>query len=277
MRADLHCHTRVSDGSMTPEDLVDYAARIGLDCLAVTDHDSMAGVEAARERAEIYGVKLIPGLEVSAYDFQNHKKVHLLCYGPRRPKPLLELCAETLRARSEASVRIIRMVAARYPLDLKTVQKYAAGSGAIYKQHIVKALAEMGYTLSVFGDLFRELFSARGGWARVEVRYPDCREALEVMRQTGGLCVLAHPGVYGNFDIIDELCGIGLDGIECCHPRQSEADEQAAFEAAKKHGLLATGGSDFHGMFSARVNPLAARTAPESILPLFLDKIAAGQ
>ena len=273
MRADLHCHTRVSDGSMTPEDLVDYAARIGLDCLAVTDHDTMAGVETARARAEIYGVKLIPGLEVSAYDYPHHKKVHLLCYAPRRPEPLLELCAETLRARTEASVRIIRKAAARYPLDLKTVQKYAAGSGAIYKQHIMKALAEMGYSLSVFGDLFRELFSSPDGWARVDVRYPDWREGLRAMRQTGGLCVLAHPGVYGNFDIIDDLCAAGLDGIECCHPRQSQADERAAFSAVKKYGLLATGGSDFHGMFSARVNPLAARMAPENMLPLFLEKI----
>jgi predicted metal-dependent phosphoesterase TrpH len=273
LRADLHCHTKVSDGSMEPLDLIDYAARIGLDCIAVTDHDSMAGIAPAQARAKHHGIRFIPGIEVSTYDHKHGKKVHLLCYMPVSPESLLSFCGETLAKRNETSFAIIEKVATKYPVDLETVKKYSCGSGAIYKQHIALALMDMGICLSVFGELYRELFSEKTGWARVEPVYPDTRDAMKLIKETGGAAVLAHPGVYNNFDIIDELCGMGLDGIEVCHPRQSASVEKAACEAAQSHGLFKTGGSDFHGMFSTIVNPLAARTAPEEELPRILNRL----
>ncbi|MDR3645218.1 MAG: PHP domain-containing protein [Clostridia bacterium] len=273
MRADLHCHTKVSDGSMTPGDLIDYAARIGLDCIAVTDHDSMAGTEPAQARAKHHGIRFIPGIEVSTYDYEHGKKAHLQCYAPVRPGPLLSFCGEMLVRRNAAALEIIEKVAAKYPVDLETVKKCACGSAAVYKQHVAIALMNMGYSVSVFGALYSELFSTKTGWARVEPKYPDTRDAMKIIKETGGVAVLSHPGVYNNFDIIDELYGMGLDGIEVCHPRQSADDEAKAREAAKSHGLLMTGGSDFHGMSSARVNPLASRMAPEEELPRFLSRL----
>lgn len=267
MRGDLHCHSTASDGSLSPEELVDYAARIGLDCLAVTDHDTMAGVPAARARAAQKGIRLLDGMEVSACDPRTGRKVHLLLYAPLHPEPVLELCAGTLRARDRAAAAMIERLRGRYPIDGETVRRYAAGSAAVYKQHIMLALGHMGYAQSVFGPLFGELFGSPDGWARVEVPYPDAREVVPLMKQSGGLCVLAHPGIYHSFGIVGELREQGLEGIEVCHPRQSRADEQTAREAARCYGLLMTGGSDFHGFYSARVNPLAARTAPEESLP----------
>lgn len=272
MRGDLHCHTRISDGSMSAQDVVDYAARIGLDCLAVTDHDSMEGVAAAQERAKIRGVRVLRGMEVSTFDYRSGRKAHLLCYRPEHPDALLGLCAQTLAARNRASLEIIEKVAARYPVDEETVRKYAAGSAAVYKQHIVMALMDRGFSLSIFGELFHELFSRDGGWARVDIQYPETREAMKLIKEAGGIAVLAHPGVYGNFELIPELCKMGLDGIEAYHPRQSQADEKAAVEAARVYGLLATGGSDFHGMYGARVNPLAARATQDGALAKFLER-----
>jgi phosphoribosyl 1,2-cyclic phosphate 1,2-diphosphodiesterase len=166
LRGDLHCHTRISDGSMGPEQLIEHAARVGLDCVAITDHDSMAGVEAASARAKALGLTLIPGIEVSTYDYKHSRKAHLLCYCPRNPAPLLEFCAATLKARNDASIKMIGKIASRYPIDPDAVKAYASGSGVIYKQHILMALMDRGYSLSVFGELFRELFSSKTGWAR---------------------------------------------------------------------------------------------------------------
>lgn len=277
MKADLHCHSHVSDGSMAVEDVVNYAARIGLDYLALTDHDSMAGVKRAQAYAVNFGVHVVPGMEISTFDVKHQKKVHLLCYVPQEAGNLLDFCRETVKARNEASLKIIRKVAVKYPLDLKTVRKYAAGSEAICKQHIAMALTDMGYSLSVFGDLYWELFSTKNGWALIEPKYPDTREALSLIKQADGVAVLAHPGVYGNFDIIDELCGLGLDGIEVFHSRQSADDQKAAAQAAERYGLIKTGGSDFHGMFSTRVNPLASRTISDGDLTRFLDRCNAAE
>jgi len=273
MKGDLHCHTKISDGSMLPEDVVEYAARIGLDCLAITDHDTMAGVAIATVRAENYGIHIIPGMEVSTFDYKHNKKVHILCYNPSHPQMLMELCDNTLKLRREAAIKMINKVAKKYPVDIKTVKKYALGSTAIYKQHIAMALTDMGYSLAIFDELYWDLFSSKKGWAYVETKLPDTREALSLIKEADGLAVLAHPGVYGNFDIIAELCGMGLDGIECFHPRQSAADEKVAIEAACSHGLLKTGGSDFHGMFTTSVNPLAARSTPEQELISFFEHI----
>ncbi|MFT8887402.1 MAG: PHP domain-containing protein [Ethanoligenens sp.] len=274
MKGDLHCHTRVSDGSMRAEDLVAYAARIGLDCLGVTDHDSMAGVERAQKAAADTGVRVIPGLEISAFDYKHGKKVHLLCYAPQKTDALLVFCGETLRERECATLEIIEKVKTRYPISEEAVRACAAESGSLYKQHILAALMDMGYALSMFGDLRQELFSkSAGGFAIVETHYPEAREAIGVAKQTGGLVVLAHPGLYHNFDSVEEFCTLGLDGIEACHPYHSVEDERTAREAAARYGLLVTGGSDFHGFYRSRVNPLFKKGLEGADLECFLTAL----
>lgn len=272
MSGDLHCHSTKSDGSLQPCRLVDLAARLKLPYIALTDHDTMDGVDDARKRGRQLGVKVIPGLEVTTYDYKNGKKVHLLCYMPQNPRPLLELCRETLKNRTEATVKMAEKVGTRYPVDVDLVKEYGAKSAALYKQHIMLALMDRGYSLSVFGDLYTELFSTKRGWAFVDFHMPEAREALRVIKETGGAAVLAHPGVYGNFDIIGELVGLGLDGIEVWHPRQSEEDTKRAFEAAKRYKLIRTGGSDFHGMYASKVSVMGARQIEPSELERLLSQ-----
>lgn len=272
MSGDLHCHTCVSDGSTEPYAVIDLAARLKLPCVAITDHDTMGGVVSAMSRAADTGVKLIPGIEVSSYDYLHGKKVHILCYLPKKPEPLLEFCGQTLKRRTEVSLEIIRRVGTRYPVDIEAVKKYASRSSAVYKQHVLLALMDMGYSLSVFGELYSSLFSSKNGWALVETHLPDTRDAIRAVKATGGAAVLAHPGVYGNFDIIEELCGLGLDGIEVWHPRQSQADTQRAREAAERFSLIRTGGSDFHGMCASKVTPLGAKQTEAGELEKLLDR-----
>lgn len=273
LTGDLHCHTKKSDGSVEPCEVVKLAARLGLSCIAITDHDTMDGVPEAQQQSKISGVKVIPGIEVSTYDYKHDKKAHILCYMPSDPQPLIEFCSETLRRRTKASLEMIEKVKTRYPVDVETVKKYANGSTTIYKQHIALALMYMGYSLTVFGDFYSSLFSSsKPGWALVETKLPDTREAFKIVKETGGVAVLAHPGVYGNFDIIDELCEMGLDGIEVFHSCQSEEDTKKALEAAKNYKLLRTGGSDFHGMTASRVTPLGTKTAESDQLDELLKR-----
>lgn len=273
LTGDLHCHTKKSDGSVVPCEVVKLAARLGLSCIAITDHDTMDGVSEAQKQSEISGVKIIPGIEVSTYDYKHEKKVHILCYMPKKPQSLIEFCSETLRRRTKASLEMIEKVKTRYPVDLETVKKYAGGSTAVYKQHIALALMNMGYSLTVFGEFYASLFSSsKPGWALVETKLPETREAFKVVKESGGAAVLAHPGVYGNFDIVDELCAMGLDGIKVFHSRQSEEDTKKALEAARRYNLLRTGGSDFHGMTASKVTPLGTKTAESGQLEKLLEK-----
>lgn len=272
MNGDLHCHTKKSDGSLQPDALVDLAAKLSLSCIAITDHDTMDGTVQAKAHADLLGIRLLPGIEVSSFDYKEGKKVHLLCYLPKRPQPLLDFCSKTLFLRNKATIEMIEKVSTRYPIDVETVKKYADGCPALYKQHILLALMDMGYSMSVFGELYSSLFSSKaGGWALVQSKLPDVREAFKLVKETGGVAVLAHPGVYGSFGIIEELCEMGLDGIEVWHPRQNENDTRRALEAAEKYHLIRTGGSDFHGMSSSKVNPLGTKTTESEDLAKLLE------
>lgn len=268
MTGDLHCHTDFSDGSARPAELLDFAQRFRLDVVAITDHDCMTG---ARRAAELKSpVCLLAGVEISTFDHQRGRKVHLLCYHPRKVGELTRLCDETLRERQRASFEILGRLKEKYPVDFDLVNACKGESPVIYKQHIVLALARMGYATSVFGSLYSELFG-RDGWALVEPRYPETLEAVKVAVASGGVCVLAHPGVYDSFDIAPALVEAGVRGVEVFHPRQSERDTQRAQALAERYGLICTGGSDFHGMYASRVNPFASRVTPDAELRRLLQ------
>jgi hypothetical protein len=256
---------------MTPEHIVDYAVKSGLECIAITDHDCIDGVRTA-QLAATGRLKVISGIEISTYDYKNKKKVHLLCYEPKKTDELFALCKRTIKNREKATLEMIEKVSTKYPVDASTVMWYAKNSSSIFKQHICVALMDMGYTTTVIGELYRELFSKNGS-ARVELIYEETREIIEILTASGGVSVLAHPGVYNNFDIIDELCEKGLSGIEIWHPRQNEQDTAKAFEKAEQKGLLKTGGSDFHGAYSSRANIIGSRVTPNNELLKFISML----
>ncbi len=265
MIGDLHCHTKASDGSMTVDEIVFYAKRAGLDFLSITDHDTMASVKRAEILGARYGVRIIPGVEFSAVDSKRSQKVHILCYLPKNPDRLERMNKHTLDRRRKAGLEMIQKVMSLYPVTAEHIAKYYSGSQAIYKQHIIHALMDLGYDNRICGDLMKDLFDEKNGRCYSYVKYPDVYEALDLIHSSGAVVVLAHPTTYNSMDLLKELSEKRLiDGVELYHPRNSEEDKAEIKRIADEYNLITTGGTDFHGYYTSKVNPLATCITSEN-------------
>ena len=255
---DLHCHTKISDGSLGIEELIAIAKRRGLSAISVTDHDTTA----AATRAVIIGkrqeLKVIHGVEFSTFDTARGKKAHLLCYQCDTPDRLEGLCRRIGDSRKKAAMQMVRKVMRYYPITPELIVRCATGSTNVYKQHIMHALMDAGYADTIYGEIYDKLFAPGQGAALVETEYPDTREVLDLIHSAGGIAVLAHPAFYGNQELLEELTGNGLDGVEVWHPEHSAEETAQLQEFAERNGLLMTGGSDFHGMYAKKARPLGS-------------------
>lgn len=271
MPADLHCHTRLSDGSLGIEDLILLANRSGVDTIAITDHDCQAGTVRGKIIGQRHGVNVIPGVELSAYDAEHEKSVNILCYLAENPNRLEGLCRRNSLARRKASQLMSAKVSQRYPISSELVLKCAAGSTNIYKQHIMHALMECGYTTEIFGPLYTELFDpASPDNINVQPKFPTPKEVLDAVHEAGGIAILSHPGYDNNLELIDSLVEAGLDGVEVFHPNNTEEQQEQLLQIAKTKKLLKTGGSGFHGMYGASVTHLGSRFTSDDDLNLLL-------
>ena len=252
MKADLHCHTKLSDGTLGIDDIIILAKNSGVTTLAITDHDCLAGTVRATIIGERHGITVIPAVEFSATDSKRGAKAHILCYLPDKPERLEGLCKSNSEKRKRAARIMVAKVAGKFPVTPELIMKCATGSTNIYKQHIMQALMECGYTTTIFGDLYNRLFTKE---SRMNVlmgaTYPEPAEIIEAIHESGGIAVLAHPGFYDNFELLEELIPIGLDGVEVWHPENTAEQQEMLIAIAKKHDLLMTGGSDFHGAYNA--------------------------
>ena len=265
MSIDLHCHTRISDGSTGIEELLAIARRKGITTVAVTDHDTTAAVNRAAVIGKRLGLEVIPGVEFSTWDPVRKRKVHLLAYLFDAPDRLEGICHQILRSRRAAADEMIRKVLRYYPIVADSILHCATGSTCIYKQHIMHALMNAGYAASIYGETYRQLFSADGGRAFVPVEYPDIRTVIDSVHSAGGVAVLAHPYLYRSEELMRELTAEGLlDGVEAWHPSQSAEQTEALVAFADENGLVATGGSDFHGMYAETIHPLGC-SAPDTV------------
>ncbi len=262
MKCDLHCHTKLSDGSLGIEELISLAKRTGLKAVAITDHDTLAGANRAKIIGDRYDITVIPGVEISCFDYKRNRKAHLLCYLCDKPDRLESLFRKTYLNRKKAAEAMVEKIMERYPVLPSMIVNRAKGSSNIYKQHIMHALMDIGAATSIYGDLYRELFDPKEGFAFVEPEYPDVFEVLAQVKDAGGIAVLAHPTHYDSYDLLGELVAHGLDGVEVWHPCHDEFDVQRIRDVAKKHGLLMTGGSDFHGMYNKAAMSLGACYTP---------------
>ena len=263
MPADLHVHSKLSDGSTEVDEIVLIAKNKGLNAVSITDHDTLAGSDRAAVFGEKFGVRIIPGTEISCIDPATGRSVHLLCYMPSSRERLSTMLRTTLRSRRQAVQTAAQKVICAYPIPYDMILRRSAGSGCIYKQHIMRALMDAGYTTEMFGDVFRKLFDNRFGIAKVKFDKPDVFEALRIARESGGVTVLAHPAVYNNYDLIPALIEKGLDGIEVYYPRAREDDEKVLGDICKEHDLIMTGGTDFHGCSSSQTHPLGTCTTAD--------------
>ncbi|MGN0655331.1 MAG: PHP domain-containing protein [Ruminiclostridium sp.] len=278
MRADLHCHTTLSDGSLGIEEVIAQAKRNRIDVLAITDHDNLASASRAVVLGQRYGIKVLPAVEISAVDQQRGRKVHILCYMPKKPDRLEGLCLRTCEARKQRGKKMALKVMEQYPIALENILHYAAGGKAIYKCHIMHALMDYGYTTELYGDVYESLFNAKTGLCAEEVmaeteNNPDVRFALELIHSAGGIAVIAHPKVYNSFELIEELAAGGkIDGIEVYHESANETEEAEMLKLCEKYGVMPTGGSDFHGFYNHYAISLGYKFTPEESVNKIIAK-----
>lgn len=269
MRADLHCHTTLSDGSLGIEDVISQAKRAGLTHLAITDHDTLSSISRSAVLGARYGVQVIPAVEFSAFDGDRGTKAHILCYYPKKPDRLEGLCLRTMESRKQRGKKMALKVMEQYPITLENIIKYSSGSKAIFKCHIMHALMDYGYTTELYGDVYDSLFDIKNGLCADEVQneineYPEVHFVLQLIHSSGGIAVIAHPRVYNNFDLVEELAQKNqIDGIEVWHQSHSEADIERLSAMSNEYGLIATGGSDFHGFYNHYAISLGELLTPE--------------
>lgn len=259
--ADLHLHTTASDGSLSPEEVVDRAAELGLRVIAITDHDTVQGIEAAQKRGQEAGVQVIPGIELSVRS--DTEEVHLLGYGINVNAPQLHAHLEQFQTdRLRRLERMIeRLVDLGYQLTLSEVLQ-AAGAGSPGRPHVARVLVDKGYFDSVT-DVFDELLK-EGRPAYVPRRRIGLAEGVALIHQAGGLAVCAHPGLLKQPDeVLQTLVASGLDGVEVIHSEHDQADRERFARFALEHGLLCTGGSDCHGPGVKREVFLGRYTIPK--------------
>lgn len=261
MKIDLHCHTTLSDGSLGIEDVIAQAKKTGIDVLSITDHDTLSSYSRAAVLAERYGVRVIQGVEMSAWDKERNQKVHILCYAPKKPDRLEGLCLKCCEIRKACSKEMIAKVMERFPISEESVLKHATGSKSIFKSHIMRALIEYGYALEFYGALNDELFNLENGSCLVEREYPDVKFVLELIRSARGVSVMAHPAQYNNIELLEELAAEGkIDGVEIGHYTTDSESEKKLREIAEKYDLIVTGGSDFHGLYNAKPSHIGSFT-----------------
>lgn len=270
MAADLHIHTKLSDGSVGIEDIIVIAQKSGIDTIAITDHDCLAGTVRGQVIGKRYGVTVIPGVEISAFDFEAGKKVHLLSYLADSPNRLEAICKKTSVARKRAGQIMMLKVAGRFPITSDFIISHASGSTNLYRQHIMHALMDAGYTDKIFGDLFHALFDEESETnVLAPTKYPSVQEAIDEIHGAGGIAILAHPAKLNNIDEIDKYVELGLDGVEVWHPTADEETVAQLTAICKKKKLLLTGGSDFHGTYGEETVTLGAYSTPQE----HLDKL----
>ncbi len=249
MGYDLHTHSTYSDGSLKPGELIQKAVKSGLDGIALTDHDTVAGIAEAVSEAEKYQFTFLPGIELTT-DFGDFE-AHILGYNfDYTNQNLLQKLETILESRNERARLIIKKLnKARIPLSWEEV-KAETHSRFVGRAHIYRALQSSGL---IPGNTGREAFGyylGKNGIAYVPHQEIGTFEAMELINESGGIPVLAHPGRMADDQLIAKFVKKGLRGIEAYYPTHNAEQTETYLKLAVKYQLIVTGGSDFHGAFS---------------------------
>ena len=248
-RVDLHSHSTVSDGSFPPEEVVKMAAEAGLSAMALTDHDNIGGVETALSAGQREGIQVVPGVEISAQIEEG--TLHILGYFfDPADRSLREKLAYLQQARAERNPKIAKKLQA-LGIDIAYEEVQAvAGSAQVGRPHFARVLMDKGIVRD-FNEAF-DRFLGKDRPAYVDkFRYsPD--EAFQMIREAGGVAVIAHPYTLkltdeGLREVLVEWLPLGLSGLEVFYPDHSEETIRRYSRMADSLGLIKTGGSDFHG------------------------------
>lgn len=250
MKADLHVHSHFSDGYDSVMQVLQQAQKNGVTHISFVDHDFVSHLPTIQTLGEQFEITIIPGVEISAYDYKRKRKVHVLGYHFQQDAMHIKEIGQLVLARRQAHSfwQIEQIQKAGYYLDRQAVQDQAQPSCTIYKQHIMKLLTKASYTSLEYKELYKKLFKGNGV-ASGDIEYVDAFDAVKAIVKDGGIAVVAHPGQLDSFDIIPDLVEIGLAGVEYHHPNHTKEDHERILLLAKKHNLMLTGGSDYHGAF----------------------------
>lgn len=279
MQIDLHTHSAISDGTDSPAELVAKAAEVGLDVVALTDHDTFAGLEEARVAADVHGLELLAGMEMST---SHHAvSVHLLAYGMDTDNP--ELGAELVRLRQGRDERLPRVLEKLtelgLPLTVEEVADQAGDSPSTGRPHIADAMIARGYVADRT-EAFDRYLSDEGP-AHVERYTCGLTRGIELIHQAGGLAVIAHPWGRSSKQVLDseELAMLvrrhGLDGFEVDHQDHGRVGSHERAELrrlARSLGVLGTGSSDYHGTGKTE-HDLGCNTTSEPVYRSLLARL----
>ena len=249
---DLHCHTVFSDGTVTPRGMVEQAQQLGLEGLAITDHDTNAGWDQARKAAHDLGMPLLPGTEITAQD--GRVSVHMLAYLYDPEDPVIAgLFAKTREARLTRTRAMVERISRDYPITWQDVldQVKEGSKTTVGRPHIADALVKAG----VYADrsqAFAGVCSSRSAYY-LPTPSPTTHQVLAAVNHAGGVLVIAHPGAISRNPVllsdqqIAELARDGLGGLEVWHRDNPPEQRRRLLALAQRWGLLVTGGSDWHG------------------------------
>jgi predicted metal-dependent phosphoesterase TrpH len=266
---DLHAHTTASDGTMTPAELVDLAAERGLRYLGVTDHDTVDAIAEARREADRAGLSVVPGVELSTTE--RGAEVHVLGYGVDPHDPSLK---QALAGLAAARVRRIETMIAKlrdagYAIDGDAILAQAE-VGSIGRPHVARALIGIGAVTSIDDAFRRFLTPGKPGWVPREPFTPE--QAVELLADHGAVPVLAHPFSTGDIAaVLDRLAPIGLLGMEVWYGEYDPSQRETLREIALRRGLVATGGSDYHGPNFREGRELGSAPVPESVVEQLVE------
>ncbi|WP_439234772.1 PHP domain-containing protein [Lonepinella koalarum] len=245
--ADLHVHTNHSDGVCEIEDVLANAKSKGIKTISITDHDTTNHYDAIFEQGKRLDLNIIKGVEMSCYDFDVYKKVHVVGLWLRDKTPHIDkLCNRTLSCRDEYHRELIKELYNKgYDIcydDAKKFSKY----NIVFKMNIFQALREK-YPKEMTKERYKQLFASKTSKETdMKMGYIPVRDGIESILADGGIPILAHPCVYDNYDEIGKYADYGLLGLEINHSKCKEIDFKLTLEYAQKYHLLKSGGSDFH-------------------------------
>lgn len=246
--ADLHTHTYYSDGTHSPREIFEFAKKSGLKYIAITDHDTVFHLDKCQDLAKEFDIGFIRGVELSCYNFEKKKKVHIVGLNiSNNPTRIKELGETVLEGRNSVHHKIIeRLKNDGYNITFNDALRHSK-TETVFKMHLFLAIKEK-YP-NVGEEFYNKYFLKKDTTADdLEMNYIDVKEGIQAIIDDGGIPVLAHPNLYDSFPEVEEYVSYGLKGIEKSHFIMSDEDVARSIKLAEKFNLHLSGGSDFHSL-----------------------------
>lgn len=242
---DLHLHTNYSDGADTPETVVGRASELGASAIAITDHDTLAGLPEAADACARYGVEFLPGVEISSR--AGRQELHILGLGvDAEDASLTDALARMAQLRFDRGLKMVeKLERIGVPISWDDIAARAGAGGVVGRMHLAQAVVAGGYARTVQDAFDAFLKAGRPAYVPRESLTPQ--DAIAAIHGARGLAFVAHPGVGKVGSGLARLLDLGFDGVEVFHSRHTPAHEATFAKLVKTRGLLASGGSDCHG------------------------------